>query len=439
MNKNILAFSATAVGYNHIKVNKICEDASDWYSDDKMSICVVADGHGSDNYPRTDRGSRFAVDAAIKCIIDFVNVAESDEVLNDEKNNYRLMLQLSASILKNWHYAIEKDYENNPFTEMELEKVSERYKKRFLATDIKEQKIEKAYGCTLIAYVVTAKYSFGLQIGDGKCVYVNRNGDFSEPIPWDEDCQMNVTTSICDDNAIEEFRFAISEQRPIAVFCGTDGIDDSYATSEELYALYRSILKIFIEYGNEVGKKEIEEYLPVLTKRGSGDDVSIGLIVDSQGIKNIAPVFDMQGELFELLSKLKEQKHQMNVISEKDVALCKKIRAWMDAGKKSPDGMDNVYKVNELRGDKEKLEFEIDETEKKITSLEQAISSFLFDVEVSSFDVTIETMESEVSEEEKLQYTEEISIVNSAEETEVVEESVCEIESVSNTISCEKD
>ena len=37
--------------------------------------------------------------------------------------------------------------------------------------------------------------------------------------------------------------------------------DDSYAASEELYALYRSIIKIFIENGYEAGKKEIIEYL----------------------------------------------------------------------------------------------------------------------------------------------------------------------------------
>ena len=49
MNDNIFAFSATETGYNHIRINKVCEDASDFYDDEKMHICVVADGHGSDN------------------------------------------------------------------------------------------------------------------------------------------------------------------------------------------------------------------------------------------------------------------------------------------------------------------------------------------------------------------------------------------------------
>ncbi len=395
MNEDIFVFSSTATGYNHIKIDKVCEDASDWYSDEKMKICVVADGHGSDNYPRTDRGSSFAVDVAIKSIVEFVSVAEPDEVLNDEKNDYRLMLQLAASILKEWYQSVENDYEKNPFTEAELEKVSDKYKNRYLSADMGQRRIEKAYGCTLIAFVVTNNYSFGLQIGDGKCVHIDKKGNFSEPVPWDEDCQMNVTTSICDDNAIEEFRFYISEQAPLAVFCGSDGIDDSYASSEELYALYRSIIKIFIEHGKDIGMKEIQEYLPVLSKKGSGDDVSIGLIVDSQSAKIMAPLFDMQGELFELTLKLKEQKHQSDIITEKDIALCKKIRAWMDTGKKSPEGMDNVYKVNELRVEKEKLTLDIEETEKKMKSLETRMSSFLFDVEVLSFDESVPAIEKE--------------------------------------------
>jgi len=343
LNEDFFAFSFTTTGYNHIKNNKVCEDASGWYEDDKVKICVVADGHGSDNYPRTDRGSKFAVDATIKCVAEFVNVAEANDVLKDEENDYELMLQLTSSILKEWYYSVENDWVKNPFTELELEKVSERYKKRFLSTDKEERKIEKAYGCTLIAYAITDKYSFGMQIGDGKCVHVDEKGNFSEPIPWDNDCQLNVTTSICDENAIEEFRFTISKRNPIAVFCGTDGIDDSYANIDELYALYRSILKIFIDHDNEVVKKEIEEYLPVLTKRGSGDDVSIGMIVNNQRVKEISVILNMQSELFELEVLLKEQKNRINIIK-----------------------------------DKKNLESDIKSTEEKINSIKMEISKYNF-------------------------------------------------------------
>lgn len=391
MNNNIFAFSETAQGYNHIKVNKVCEDASDFYSDERMHICVVADGHGSDNYPRTDRGSRFAVDSAISCAIEFVNAADAKDVLNDKKNKYGLMLQLATSILNKWHQAIEDDYSKHPFVETEMEKVSDKYKKRYFAQNPIERSIEKAYGCTLILFVVTQEYSFGMQIGDGKCVVVDKDGNFAEPIPWDDDCQMNVTTSICDGDAIEEFRFYITDKTPTAVFCGTDGIDDSYASSEELYALYRSILKIFIEHGAEVGKSEIAEYLPVLTKRGSGDDVSIGLILDLDRAKIIEPILEAHSEMYKLSQELKEKQHQANVIDEKTVMLSKKVRKWLESGKATDAIIDDVKKVQELKIQKDELGEEITSIEKRLTNLNESLECTIFDNEVASFDTATNT------------------------------------------------
>ena len=92
MNNNFFAFSAPETGYNHTRINKVCEDASDFYDDEKMHICVVADGHGSDNYPRTEFGSKFAVDAAIKNVIEFVNTAEKSQVINDAENNIAFLV-----------------------------------------------------------------------------------------------------------------------------------------------------------------------------------------------------------------------------------------------------------------------------------------------------------------------------------------------------------
>lgn len=212
MINDYFAFSATEVGYNHIKISKVCEDASEFYDDEKMHICVVADGHGSDNYPRTEYGSKYAVDAAIECVIDFVNTADPKDVLKDNDNNYCMLNQLAKSILKVWYQSVEENFNKRPFSEEELLLVSEKYKRKYISDNEEERHIEKAYGCTLILFAVTEEYSFGLQIGDGKCVYIDSNGEFSEPIPWDENCQLNVTTSICDSDAIDEFRYFVTEK-----------------------------------------------------------------------------------------------------------------------------------------------------------------------------------------------------------------------------------
>jgi hypothetical protein len=298
VSETIFSFSATETGYNHTKAepSKICEDASGCYDDERMHICAVADGHGSDNYPRTERGAKYAVDAAIGQIKKFVADADKERIFQDTD----WLKQLSQSILEAWMEMVAADVAAHPFEETEMEHVSDKYKKKYLSEDESERSIEKAYGCTLIAYTVTEDFSFGIQIGDGKCVVIDADGTFTEPIPWDENCQMNVTTSLCDSDAKEEFRFTLSKDRPAAVFCGTDGVDDSYVGMEEVYALYRSIIKIFTEHGSQIGKAEIKEYLPVLTRRGSGDDVSIALIMDRKKLDVLASVFEAQTKLFNM-------------------------------------------------------------------------------------------------------------------------------------------
>lgn len=406
---NFVAFSATEVGYNHIKVDKVCEDASGYYSDDSVCICVIADGHGSDNYPRTDRGAKIAVDSAITCVRDFVKVANATDVLCDSDNDYAVLLQLAKSILMKWHEAVNSDYELDPFTEEDLKGVSEKYKEKYTSEDVRVKKIEKAYGCTLIMYVVTEAYSFGMQIGDGKCVLVNREGTFSEPIPWDENCQLNVTTSICDDDAIQEFRFFVSNEKPAAVFCGSDGIDDSYTNEEELHALYRSILKIFIEHGNEVGKKEIEEYLPTLTKKGSGDDVSIALLIDENRIGKMIDVFNVQTELFDLNVERNGKKHQVDVMSEQKNGFVSRLRQWVDSGSKPNESAEvDVRQVNDLGISIEQIEKEIAKVEEKIREKKATLISIV---------KSIDNMEKEVNNKDVMDCKEMSSLEETYSET----------------------
>lgn len=269
-------FAFSEQGYNHIKADKVCQDSSGHYSDDLMAVVVVADGHGSDNYPRTDRGSSFAVEATITAIREFVKTVE-DSVIDISEDSDSYLEQLAKNILANWYAAVDADLEKYPFSEEELSKVSDKYKKRYMSG----QRQEKAYGTTLIAVCQTRNYWFGMQIGDGKCVCISQDGSMYEPIPWDEDCQANITISICDSEAIEEFRYCFMKECPVATLMGTDGIDDSYADAEEMYVLYRSILAIFAEHGRETGESEIQAFLPGLSRKGSGDDVSIAGIVSA--------------------------------------------------------------------------------------------------------------------------------------------------------------
>ena len=305
-------FAFSEQGYNHIKSDKVCQDSSGCYSDDSMAVVVVADGHGSDNYPRTDRGSSFAVEATITAVREFVKTVEESAIdISADSDSY--LEQLAKNILANWYAAVDADLEKYPFSEEELSKVSEKYKKRYLSG----QRQEKAYGTTLIAACQTKDYWFGLQIGDGKCVCISQDGSMGEPIPWDEDCQANITTSICDSEAIEEFRYYFTKECPIATLMGTDGIDDSYANTEEMYVLYRSILAIFAEHGRETGEAEIKAFLPGLSRKGSGDDVSIAGIVSATLSMTFIEVLKAQCEYSNAKAQREQADREVTLAAEK--------------------------------------------------------------------------------------------------------------------------
>ena len=385
-------------GYNHIKSNKICEDYSDYYDDGEKYICVVADGHGSDDYPRTDKGSKMAVECAIDCTKEFIDASYTDndersisieDILKDEKRGFPLLMMLAKSILLDWHKHVDDHFNANPFTVDELKNVSEKYKLKYSSQEDNDITMDKnyykAYGCTLILYAITDKYSFGLQIGDGKCIVIDGDGQFSEPIPWDDNCQLNVTTSICDNDASNEFRFFVTEEKPAAVFCGSDGIDDSYASIEELHALYRSIISVFAEHGEEIGKKEIKEYLPVLTQKGSGDDVSIGLIINMDMVKGLTQVLDIQSKLFNLEKEEKEKMQQLNTNIEKEEALSNRIKKWHDSKALLKKNIrDDNVKLKEIHTLKRNLENDIKVIGNQSKKMRDALLNLLSDLKKSA-------------------------------------------------------
>ena len=300
-------FAHSVQGYNHIKANKVCQDASGECHFEDVSIIAVADGHGSDNYIRTDRGSKFAVSAALTAIKAFVQEARENHLPAIPDSEAEL-IQVSKNILARWYTQVENDVACEPFQSEELAKVSEKYKQRYASG----QYNAKAYGTTLIAVCMTSEGWFGIHIGDGKCVELLGNGTLCEPIPWDEACEQNITTSICDSDAIEEFRYVIQKDFPAAIFIGSDGIDDSYSSEMELHELYRNIFIVFAEHGAEVGSNEVRDYLPKITRRGSGDDVSIAGVIRTDLSKDAVDKIKLCGEEIRLKAQLEkaERTHQ---------------------------------------------------------------------------------------------------------------------------------
>ncbi|MDR0601467.1 MAG: protein phosphatase 2C domain-containing protein [Treponema sp.] len=305
------SFSATATGISHSKRGKGCEDFSLHYppyqnkSGVPLVLTVVADGHGDDNCFRSAKGAEFAATVTKDAVVEFVDRLKPRLMQIVKLKQWpskdifeKYIRDLVKHIIAEWHGKVEQDYTDNPVTAEELVHVEEKYQKRYTAG----QDLHHAYGTTLIAAAITKNYWFGIHIGDGRFTALYKDGTFAQPVPWDERCYLNVTTSICDDDALESARIRYvpeSKNLPVAVFLCSDGIDDNYPVEENekhLYKLYRTIALTFAEDGFDSTCGQLKDLANSFATKGKGDDTSIAGIIDMEAVKTLAPLLRKQAE-----------------------------------------------------------------------------------------------------------------------------------------------
>lgn len=343
-------------GESHKSNDKPCQDYAYSESSKTLSMAIVSDGHGGERYFRSHIGSKLAVNITRDAIRTFVqNIKEE---FADGKNGtvifegqpftsfsqasateehysskvHKSLTWLFSSIISQWNIAIARDAREHELSQWEIENVEQQYIDDFKAKlEQDNASFEKTYGCTLMAYVSTPKYWFAFHLGDGKCISLHlNNGEItlSQPIPWDEKCFLNKTTSLCDSYALNEFRYCLQGDNPndfpIAIFLGSDGLDDTFGDGENLYNFYIQLFKIIIKDGKDVALKELSESLPILSQKGSKDDMSVACIYSTENLKTILP------KLVEYQLKVSTEK--FNRIEDKILDLENKLSNWEDMG-----------------------------------------------------------------------------------------------------------
>lgn len=351
------------VGESHKATEKPCQDCAWAESSDSLSMAIVCDGHGGERYFRSQLGSKYAVDITKSAVRAFVeSMAESSfnnegrasvfsgepftsyiEVNASESQiaskAHKALTWLFSSIISQWNIAIAKDARKRNLSEWEKEHVEQKYIDEFLASREKEDAtFEKTYGCTLMAYVQTPEYWFAFHIGDGKCVFMNVNNgqlECSQPIPWDDACFLNKTTSLCDSQALSEFRYCYQGDGhfPLAVFLGSDGMDDSYGDGENLNNFYIKLYKQIIKSGEMEAYNVLKRDLPQISAKGSRDDMSVASIYSETGFK----------ELFKILTayQIRLCQEQISASIERANQMQEKINAFGD-----PSNLDKGQKIN---------------------------------------------------------------------------------------------
>ena len=361
--QNHIVFALSKVGAAHVPAGKPCQDFSLKMDEDGVRMVVVCDGHGSRTYVRSDTGARLAAEVTREAVMDFVaktppelfrnkkgavtarptaedimrgaetkssaalteaawqNIQQNRAFLNQVRDILEqdiVILTLLRRISSAWLRAIKEHCLENPLSEEEKKALG-------------NKPLAKAYGTTLMAYVETPDYWLAFHIGDGRIIAVDQNMEMKEPVPWDCNCFLNVTTSLCSDNPVSLFRYAFdgTGRFPAAVFCCSDGIEDSYGDYELapyfLHEWYAGLLSEFHRNGEAQTLERMDEFFTLLSQKGSRDDVSLAGIIDTAAIAKSLGAADIKSKIMEIDSKAEDLSRQMEDLGRQKSELEQKL------------------------------------------------------------------------------------------------------------------
>ena len=354
-------------GESHKATDKPCQDCAFSKSSATFSVAIVSDGHGGERYFRSQIGSEIVVDVIRKAVKKFTenlsnatltkslgmplfedmpfvqypcDQAQALSSAQERQNKFihEAFMTLFSSIIGQWNMRIAEDAEKNELTEWELNHVPKEFQDEFNAKrNDPSATLEKTYGCTFMAYVQTKTYWFAFHLGDGKCVkfdVIDGMPTFTQPIPWDEKCFLNKTTSICGSDPLSDIRYCYCGDGtfPEAMFLGSDGIDDSFGDGENLNNFYIQLYQTLATKGKMKTKDELKATLPIISQRGSKDDMSVACIYNE---KNLMRNNDILNQY-----QIDELEKQLNDIWNKYPCLYKKIEDYYSI--KEPSEKDKI-------------------------------------------------------------------------------------------------
>ena len=371
MSDSFKVFNGHKIGASHVAKGNPCEDYSMSFQNDFVSIAVISDGHGDKNCFRSAKGAQIACEVAVERIKNtFVN-DEAVEWL--KKSPERIITELEKGIINLWNSTVENDIISNPISDEELKGLDENVIDAIRNTG----RSHKVYGCTLIATVFMKDFWFGIHIGDGKCVSIQKNGLYKQPIPWDnENCVGNRSTSICSSRAYDSFRYTYGEDVPVAVFVASDGVDESF-DENGLNKFYFTLASWVKALSAEDCKSKLDEMLNQISQMGSGDDVSVACIVDclneikkpfatSQQVAEkmeelYSTLIDIESRCSDLVERKNEAEHKIGDIEKEIRELEKQIehkREQLDERKAEHESIIKAFTSSKEQLDGIVLQFE---------------------------------------------------------------------------------
>lgn len=259
-------YALSVKGASHEEVGEGCQDSARVYIAERLAVAAVADGHGSEKHFRSASGSEMATRVAIRSICDFSerNNGLDGIFLNNPGNAAR---RIAANIICGWNSEIAAHIGLLPLNERERA-ICEKY--GGIANEV-------MYGATLIVAGITENGCFGLQIGDGSFCALDKTEDGEEMIfPMPEDAKLvgNLTTSLCDSDAIGNFRYFYRAGGFSGVMLSSDGLINSFVNERDFLKFGRRVLAAV----NDGATSHLGEHLKTRSRCGSRDDISVSAV-----------------------------------------------------------------------------------------------------------------------------------------------------------------
>ncbi len=286
----------SVLGTSHIERAQPNQDAIYWSpttGTGERPILSISDGHGSPRHFRSETGSRLAVESTVAVLDAFY------QSLTDPANLAAVEQQAKARLPKlltdGWRQAVASHLSTQPISEEEWKLLTSQVGSGAIA--VQKRIPELAYGATLLAVLASEAFLLCVQLGDGDMLCVADSGETTRPFDRDRRYARNQTASLCLEDATEEVRIRlISSPLPALVMLSTDGYANSFRTEADFDRLGRWYLDSIRSDGLAQTAQSLPEILEEVTRLGSGDDITLGLMLRkcSEQLNDSSP--DLSGE-----------------------------------------------------------------------------------------------------------------------------------------------
>lgn len=265
-----VVFGDWAQGASHKRPGheKECQDY--WRKVDYLpgvSIVAVADGHGSDKCPYSADGSKYATKIFTSLMAEYAKSYEDPE-------------EMIAYLRREGEMKIAQE-------------LSREWKERILSVHaalsredgLTDDEILRLYGTTLLGLLVTEKYTFVYQLGDGDITFVDEN----EVRPLIEaDKFLGVETHSL--SKTDSWKKAVvaclptpaAGHGPWMYMLSTDGLANSHVSQAEFHRTCRDYFDLIREHGWKPVKENLKTWLSETSRGGCGDDIT-AVFIYSEG------------------------------------------------------------------------------------------------------------------------------------------------------------